>query len=311
MNFIHWVVVVIEAKKVQQLDFNLLKVFECLYQERNMSLAAKLLFISPSAVSHAIKRLRAVLNDELFIRQGQVMQPTPACQRMAPQLLDAIEKLRQILQACGDFDLSLTTQTFKLATHDTLEPLILPKMQALLAECAPLAKLTSVKLSREDMPRQLSAKQIDIVIDVALPLKKPIKHFNLASDYFCVLRKNHNKSSSQLTPESYLASKHISVSNRIIGAVVEDIGLLQLGINRDVNIRCQSYYAAKEVVKSSHNLLTLPSLIAKQLLDDSLVIEPLPFNLPHVETHLYWHQNTENDDALIWFRDAIKQIFNR
>ena len=78
----------IEAKKVQQLDFNLLKVFECLYQERNMSVAAKLLFISPSAVSHAIKRLRLVLNDELFTRQGQLMQPTPACQRMAPQLLD-------------------------------------------------------------------------------------------------------------------------------------------------------------------------------------------------------------------------------
>lgn len=58
----------IEAKKVQQLDFNLLKVFECLYQERNMSLAAKLLFISPSAVSHAIKRLRLVLNDSLLAK---------------------------------------------------------------------------------------------------------------------------------------------------------------------------------------------------------------------------------------------------
>jgi DNA-binding transcriptional LysR family regulator len=299
----------IEAKKVQQLDFNLLKVFECLYQERNMSLSAKLLFISPSAVSHAIKRLRTVLNDELFIRQGQVMQPTPACERMAPQLLDTIEKLRQILQTCGDFDLSHTAQTFKLATHDALEPLILPKMQAMLAEHAPFAQLTSVKLSREDMSRQLSAKQIDIAVDVALPLKKPIKHFSLASDYFCVLT-NKNNAAPQLTPEIYLASKNISVSNRLIGEVVEDLGLLQLGINREVNIRCQSYHAAKEVVKSSNSILTLPSLIANQLLDDSLAIAPLPFNLPNVETHLYWHQNTEHDDALIWLRDAIKQVFN-
>lgn len=65
------------------------------------------------------------------------------------------------------------------------------------------------------------------------------------------------------------------------------------------------------MVKSTNNILTLPSLIAKQLLDDSLVIEPLPFILPHVETHLYWHQNTENDDALVWFRDAVKQVFSR
>ena len=165
----------VEANKIQQLDFNLLKVFECLYQERNMSLAAKLLFISPSAVSHAIKRLRLALNDELFVRQGQLMQPTPACQRMAPQLLDALEKLRQILQACGDFDLSRTNQTFKLAIPDALESLILPKIQQVLMADAPHAKLNSTKLVREDMQRKLSTNQIDIAIDIALPHKTPIK----------------------------------------------------------------------------------------------------------------------------------------
>lgn len=301
----------IEAKKVQQLDFNLLKVFECLYQERNMSLAAKLLFISPSAVSHAIKRLRLVLNDELFTRQGQLMQPTPACQRMAPQLLDTLEKLRQILQACGDFDLSRTAQTFKLATHDALEPLILPKMHALLQQHAPQAQLMSVKLSRDDMHRQLSSKQIDVAIDVARPLKTPIRHCSLSSDYFCVMMNKSHALNGNLTEQHYVEAQHIAVSNRSSGAVVEDIGLLQLGVNRQVNIRCQSYQAAKEVVKASSNILTLPSLIAYQLLDNDLVMQPLPYKMPQVETHLYWHQNTEQDDALIWFRDAIKQVFVR
>ncbi len=299
----------IEAKNIQQLDFNLLKVFECLYQERNMSVAAKLLFISPSAVSHAIKRLRHALNDELFIRQGQLMQPTPACQRMAPQLLDTLEKLKQILQACGDFDLSKTTQTFRVATHDALEPLILPKIQSCLAENTPQASFTSSKLVREDMQRQLTTNQIDLAIDVALPIKSPINHLSLSSDNFCILAQKSSPLVKNCTLQAYLDAKHIAVSNRSSGSVVEDYALLQQGINREVNMRCQSYHAAKEVVKTSHYLLTLPSLIAKELVDNSLIILPMPTNLPSVETHLYWHKNTEHDDALIWLREQIQAIF--
>lgn len=301
----------IEVKKIQQLDFNLLKVFECLYQERNMTLAANILCISPSAVSHAIKRLRLVLDDELFIRQGKIMQPTPACQRMAPQLLDAIEKLRQILQACGEFDLSRTSQTFKIAIHDALESMILPKLQMAIASEAPNAKLSSVKLVREDMARQLATNQIDIAIDIALPLKTPIKHARLSSDKFCVLMNKSHPLMGDLTAENYLAAKHIAVSNRANGVVLEDYFLLQLGINRTVDIRCQSYHAAKELLKVSNSLLTLPSLIADKLLDDSLHLQPIPYEIREVATHLYWHQNTEQDDALIWLRDKAQQLFIR
>ena len=300
----------IEAKKVQQLDFNLLKVFECLYQERNMTLAANVLCISPSAVSHAIKRLRAVLDDELFVRQGQVMQPTPACQRMAPQLLDAIEKLRQILQACGEFDLSKTGQTFKLAIHDALESMILPKLQQAIAKEAPNAKLTSSKLVREDMARQLATNQIDMAIDIALPLKTPIQHSRLSSDKFCVLMNKQHPLARGLTADGYLSATHIAVSNRASGVVIEDYALLQLGINRSVDIRCQSYHAAKELLKVSDSLLTVPSLIADKLLDESLQLQPIPYDIPEVATHLYWHQNTVKDDALVWLRETTKQVFS-
>ena len=310
MNKIHWWFGVIEANKVQQLDFNLLKVFECLYQERNMSLAGKILFISPSAVSHAIKRLRIVLNDELFIRQGQIMQPTPACQRMAPQLLDTLEKLRQILQACGDFDLSRTGQTFKLAIHEALEPLILPKLQQVLLTEAPNAKLTSSKLVREDMARQLASHQVDVAIDIALPLKTPIKHLKLSSDRFSILLNRNHSHVDNITPQTYLSAKHIAVSNRANGVVVEDFALLQQGINRSVSIRCQSYQAAKELAKVSDYLLTLPSIIANKLIDDDLVTRPIPYAIPAVSTHLYWHQNTEKDDALLWLREKIQLMFS-
>ena len=255
--------------------------------------------------------MRSVLNDPLFERQGQLMLPTPACQRMAPELIDLLEKLRQVLQACGDFNLATTAQTFKIALHDAIEPIVLPKLQLALAKHAPNASLASVKLSREDMHKQLANHQIDMAIDVARPIKAPISHAVLSSDHFCVLMKKNHPLKNQLNIDNYLAAKHVAVSNRATGTVIEDIALLQLSFNRQVAIRCQNYFAAKEVIKDAPFLLTLPSMVASQLLDDTLIARPVPTTMPAIYQHLYWHQSTDKDDALIWLRGQVQPIFKR
>ena len=77
--------------------------YESIYQEQNMSRAADVLHITPPAVSHALKRLREYLCDPLFQRSNNRMLPRPACQRMAPQIIDNLTRLRQILQYWGEF----------------------------------------------------------------------------------------------------------------------------------------------------------------------------------------------------------------
>ena len=77
-----------DNKRIHQLDLNLLKVFKTLYAEQNMTRTADLLHLTPSAVSHAVKRLRFALGDELFVRSQNKMVPTPACQRIAPAIIE-------------------------------------------------------------------------------------------------------------------------------------------------------------------------------------------------------------------------------
>ncbi|WP_231730988.1 LysR family transcriptional regulator [Lacimicrobium alkaliphilum] len=98
----------------QQLDLNLLKIFEALYQERNMSRAAQRLHLTPSAVSHAIKRLRNQLADPLFSRQGNMMQPTALCESLAPALINNLDQLRQILQLSEQFSPETAVNYFRL-----------------------------------------------------------------------------------------------------------------------------------------------------------------------------------------------------
>lgn len=299
----------IEASKIQQLDLNLLKVFEAVYQERNMSTVAKTLFISPSAVSHAIKRLRTALNDELFVRQGSQLMPTALCERMAPQLIDLLAQLRNVLQSCGEFDKRQSNRTFKVALPDALEPILLPKLRRLMQSEAPQAKLMSVRISRHDMSRQLAANHIDAAIDVALPVKLPIEHLMLSSDEYCVVMDAQHSCRHTLTEEDYLAGEHVAVSTRAMGKVLEDFALLEKGINRQISVRCQNYFAAKQLLIGNELLLTAPSMIASQPLDTQLAVVALPFPLPKATTHLYWHQSATHDEAQRWFRHTLERCF--
>jgi DNA-binding transcriptional LysR family regulator len=299
--------------KIQQLDLNLLKVFESIYQEQNMSRAAEVLHITPSAVSHALKRLREYLGDPLFQRSNNRMLPTPACQRMAPQIIDNLTRLRQMLQHWGAFQPRSSQHHFRLGIHYALEPSILPRLAKKLAELAPNTTFASVKVGRENLTRELGAGHIDMAFDVALPLKSPVLHTKLIDDEFCVLMRKGHPVENNLTRQAYFGAKHIGVSHRPSGAAVEDLLFQQQGLSRQISIRCQNYYAAKAILIESDFLLTLPYKLGNELMAgigqaDGLSQVPMPIRLTNIETHLYWHKNTEHDEALSWFRRVLVSL---
>lgn len=299
-----------DFKAIQQLDLNLLKVFESLYVEQNMTRTAESLHITPSAVSHAMKRLRECLQDPLFERSKNQMLPTPACQRMAPLIIDNLSRLRQILQHWGEFIPETSKQHFRIGMHDALELSLLPVLAKAIARTAPHVTFASIKVERHQIVRELAAGHIDLAMDVAMPIKPPVLHQNLVNDQFSVLMRKGHPLSSGLDQKQYLASRHMVVSNRPTGAAMEDLQLQEKGLVRQVAIRCQNYYAAREMLRDSDVLLTLPSLLASKLQDDSLTVQPLPYAVQPMTTHLYWHANTQDDAALSWLRNLVVGEFS-
>lgn len=297
-----------DFKAIQQLDLNLLKVFESLYLQQNMTRCAEALHLTPSAVSHSIKRLRDCLQDPLFVRSQNKMLPTPACQRMAPLIIDNLSRLRQILQQWGDFDPALSHHHFRLGLHHALEASVLPKLAKQLAQLAPNISFASLKVNRHQLISELAAGHIDMLVDVALPIRPPVRHKQLVDDEFCVLMGASHPLSEQLDQAAYFAASHISVSNRPAGPTAEDILLQERGLMRHIAIRCQNYYAAKAVLMDSELLLTLPRRLAFQLADADLTIATMPFSMPGISTHLYWHENSEHDAALTWFRALLAKV---
>jgi DNA-binding transcriptional LysR family regulator len=313
VNYIHSDGLMTDFTKIQQLDLNLLKVFESIYQEQNMSRTAEVLHITPSAVSHALKRLREYLGDPLFQRSNNRMLPTPACQRMAPQIIDNLSRLRQILQHWGDFQPLSSQHHFRLGIHYALEPSLLPRLAKKLSQLAPNTTFASVKVDRENLTRDLGAGHIDMALDIALPIKPPVLHTKLIDDEFCILMRKGHPLEKTLTTEDYFEAQHIGVSNRPSGAGAEDLLFQQQGLSRRISIRCQNYYAAQVMVADSNLLLTLPFILSKELMASSASKHevqqvPMPIKLTHIETHLYWHKNTQDDVALSWFRGVLGGI---
>lgn len=295
-------------RRIQQLDLNLLKIFEVVYRERHLSRAAHSLALTPSAVSHALGRLREHLNDELFVRDGRTMQPTATCLRMAPGLLEQVANLNQLLQQWGQFNPTETRQTFRLGMPDAIEPLLLPALTRALGEQAPFATVASSPMDRKRMASTLAAGHLDLVIDVALPISEPVRHRPLLEDAFCILARKDHWIARHITLESYLEANHVAVSTRSQGTVLEDVALLNLGLQRNIAVRCQNYYSACRIVQQSDLLLTMPARLARQIdTSHSLAQLDLPFSLPPVQLHMYWHVNSDVDFANQWFRQLIDE----
>lgn len=298
-----------ELKSIQQLDLNLLKVFESLYLEQNMTRTAETLFITPSAVSHAIKRLRECLNDPLFQRVQNKMLPTPACQRLAPMLIENLNGLRQALSQWHEFDPKTSQQHFRIGMHDALEPAILPPLIKELNDLAPSIQLSSIKVERQFIARELTTGQIDIAINVATPLKAPICQQPMLQDGFCLLVRHGHPLIRNNTKEAYLKAIHMNVSNRASGPSVEDFIFQQQGVVRNIGLRCQNFYATRSILANSDLILTVPKTIGQELKNEHLSLLPIPMTLAPVMTNLYWHNHAEQNTALLWLKDLVCRLF--
>ena len=305
MNSVH------SVSQTKRMDLNLFRLFAVIYRERNLTRAAEQLFLSQSAVSHALTRMREQLDDPLFVRDGQGVCPTPLANRLWPDIEQALELLQQALHRSSAFDPQRDLKQLTIAMNDEIEPLFLPKIMQWLQQQAPNAQLNSVRIERQNLRTDLSAGRIHLAIDIAQPTEQGIKHQCLLQDEFVIVR-SQTGAQQRLSAEDYMAAQHIMVSARRTGRAVEDVYLSRQGIERTIKIRCQQYETACRMVLDSDLLLTMPKHLADQVNAHlNTAVQALPIAIDGIELHLYWHSDHSNDAQLVWCRDQLLGLFNR
>lgn len=294
-------------KNILRIDLNLFVVFEAIYREGSISRAANRLNLTQPAVSHALARLRDRLDDPLFVRRGHQMVPTPRARSLADPVREALTGLQGCLSGEQAFDPSSARRTFILGLRDGLEACVLPPLIRYIELHASGIEVQSVTVARRDLARELAVGRLDMAMDVQLPTAAEVQQQALMDAPLVVLmRKEHLLARGTLTRNRYLDARHIVVSSRRRGPGLEDFGLAQLGLKRELGLRCQHYQAAFEVVAGTDLLLTLPRMLAQRLAtSDRFVSRKLPVALPPMGLYLYWHRDQESDAAHVWLRELF------
>jgi len=294
--------------QLSRIDLNLFTVFDAIYREGGITPASRRLHLSQPAVSHALGRLRELLNDPLFERRGHEMIPTPLARSLADSIASSLGNLEQMLQRVGHFEPGTAQRCFTIAARESHELTFLPALLARIGTEASHIDIASVRIDRRDLEEDLQSGEIDLAIDVALPLSNDVRRERIGAEPLAVLaRADHPVVQGKLDIETYTSLSHILITGRRRGGGYEDGALARSGLSRHIKMRCQQHAAACQVVSRSDLLATMTrsqAVIVNRGVDNQLL--PFPVDVPPLESFLYWHSNVDEDPASQWFRAQVK-----
>jgi DNA-binding transcriptional LysR family regulator len=300
------------------LDLNLLRVFDEVMAERNLTRAARNLSITQPAVSNALRRLRETLGDELVRRSGSGVEPTPRALALWPTVRDALRQLQHTL-APGEFDAGIADTTFLLAMADATAAELIPGLVQIVEKEAPAVSLRVLPLTTRDPRRMLENEEVDMAIgyfpaviaslaargqsDAAVPFETQRLY---VGEYVCVMRRGHPLADSPLTLDNFCAARHlvVSFSGRPYGFIDQTLGAL--GRERRIVVTVNQFFTAGRVVANSNLLTVLPRHFVKVTgIDEQLVLRELPFQQPLVHVDAIWHRRAQHGHAHEWLRQAL------
>jgi DNA-binding transcriptional LysR family regulator len=300
------------------LDLNLLRVFDQVMAERNLTRAARNLSMTQPAVSNALNRLRDALGDKLVTRSGYGVEPTARALALWPAVADALRQLESSITP-GDFVAAEARNTFVLAMADATGAELMPGLVEIIERDAPGVSARVVPLTTRDPRRLLDEGQVDLAVGffpaVLADLTAQAQQGGMAAfghqrlfegRYVCVMRQGHPLARGPMTLKRYCAAHHllVSFSGRPFGFV--DEALASLGLTRRIVLTVNQFFTAGRVVASSDLLTVLPSHFVRVTgIADQLVLRPLPFDVPPVHVDALWHRRQEQRSDHAWLRLAI------
>lgn len=289
--------------QLRRLDLTLLLVFEEAMATGKLSAAARRLNLTQSAISHALRRLREVFGDELFIRTPRGVQPTPRALALRAPLAEAIRLVGGALHPPG-FDPARDERVFRIAALDYEAALFAPLLAP--PEAAALRFVFS-PLVRQQAMDALHAADIDLLLGYAQDRKRACDSVMLfEEDYLIVARQGHPAIGQPLDAAGYAALGHVLVSpGGSLEGIVDRI-LRDLGLSRRVVLAVPYFFAALATVARSDLVATVPRRLGRmqagafglQLMAPPVPIRPFP-------VRMVWSRRHGEAPALLWLRNRV------
>jgi DNA-binding transcriptional LysR family regulator len=303
------------ALNFRTLDLNLLRVFDVVMAERNLTRAAERLSITQPAVSNALKRLKESVGEDLLTRAATGVKPTPRAEALWPEVRKALGHLRAAL-APGEFNPQTDAASFRIAMADATAALLMPPLVAQIESSEALANVRVLPLATRDPSEMLERGDADLAIGyfpetiAALTSQgsdSPLHHAHLHdSEYVCVMREDHPLAAGELTLDAFCAADHLLVNFAGRPYGLADQALAALNRKRRIVLTVNQYFTAGRVVANSNLLTVLPAYFVEATgYHEHVVTRPLPFDLAGLHVAMVWHQRNDRSSAHQWLRARL------
>lgn len=294
------------------IDTNLLTTLDALLREQSVNRAARRIGLSPSATSHALGRLRAVLEDPLLVRAGRKMVLTPRAERLAPRVHEVVRDMARIFAPEPGLRPAVLEREFRFAVEAAYAPFVEHRLGGAVAEQAPGVRLSGYPCV-EEPTAALRLGTLDLAIGVFDGLPDDIELATLLVDpVVCLGRRGHPWLDRVPDLKAFVEATQVVTDPRSRADRALDRALADLDVRRRRLQTVSRRSAIPFAVAGSDAVAAVSRCFADSfapLLD--LLPLPMPVDVPAHRLQIAWHRRNEADQGHAWFRAQIIDLFDR
>jgi len=299
-------------KKIQlhRIDLNLLVVFEALMLEGSVSGAASKLNKTPSAVSHALARLRDQVGDPLMVKAGGRMQASPFALQLIDDVRPILSSIKRVLELPEPFVPATSQRNFRIACPVAAR--VLCEVVNQIHREAPNASLTWLST-----PREVYAAVSEGLIDLAhlggeRSLPDGLEEAEMPAMKFVSFVREGHPAIADWGLKVWQQHSHLQVAiGNEVRSPVDSVGSNESG-DRKIGALISEFAAVGPLLAGSDLIATLPSVIMAWDMQ-KYGLRPMPSlsPFPPFRARFFWSSRTANDPALVWIRDLVLNAYRR
>src|SRR5690606_30294995 len=291
------------------IDLNLLRIFDAVMTDRNVTRAAVLLHMTQPAVSNAINRLRLTLQDPLFVKVPGGVLPTQRAELLWPPIRDALARIADTLKH-NEFDPARSEAVFRLAMSDYVADQVIRPLFVEQQQVAPNIRSHLHPYSLDNAGILLEKGEVDMAAGVYSNFGSSLRTLPLETlTYVCAMRKGHPLlAQPRLTLDSFLRARHLMVS--LLGSVaLIDHELAAHGHRRNVVLASNQFALAPRLLAETDLICVVPANpVRNSPYSHLLEAVQAPFPFAHRTVNLVWHERSDNLPAHRWLREEILKV---
>jgi len=306
----------INSVDLRLIDTTILLVFLGTMRHRQATAVAREMGLTQPAVSHALKRLRNLYGDPLFLRRAHGLEPTSLAQELEPKVRRIVRLLSETLEGAQEFEPATAATDLRIGAFDYELTGVIPELVAELSTVSPNINVHAFPLQNRDALEAMVQGQLDLSIGYfdfpANGEASFVSEVLYAEHYVLAGRRDHPLLSKDLSLEAVAQARHLLISPYGANRNLVDHALHLQGYKRNIQTVVPSLFGALSIIENSDLVVTLPSRVASKNANRfAIAHQPIPIDGGSFQIHAVRHIRDTDNPLHIWLLERLRDVIDQ